>query len=96
MQSSIVKKNLKSILRLSLNMKLKIRIRDNGIGIRKEDQRHIFDKFYRAGKGDFKTVKGTGAGIILCKTDRYGTSWGNIPAQPARERQYIYNRNTTE
>jgi two-component system phosphate regulon sensor histidine kinase PhoR len=50
-----------------VNMKLKIRIRDNGIGIRKEDQRHIFDKFYRAGKGDFKTVKGLGLGLYYVK-----------------------------
>ncbi len=52
---------------VSINMKLKIRICDNGIGIRKEDQRHIFDKFYRAGKGDFKTVKGLGLGLYYVK-----------------------------
>ena len=50
-----------------VNMKLKIRICDNGIGIRKEDQRHVFDKFYRAGKGDFKTVKGLGLGLYYVK-----------------------------
>jgi signal transduction histidine kinase len=54
-------------IEVNLNMKLKIRIRDNGIGIRKEDQRHIFDKFYRAGKGDFKTVKGLGLGLYYVK-----------------------------
>ena len=52
---------------VSLNTKLRIRIHDNGIGIRKEDQRHIFDKFYRAGKGDFKTVKGLGLGLYYVK-----------------------------
>jgi signal transduction histidine kinase len=54
-------------IEVSLNMKLKIRICDNGIGIRKEDQRHIFDKFYRAGKGDFETVKGLGLGLYYVK-----------------------------
>ena len=54
-------------IEVSLNMKLKIRIRDNGIGISKEDQRHIFDKFYRAGKGDFKTIKGLGLGLYYVK-----------------------------
>jgi len=54
-------------IEVSLNMKLKIRICDNGIGIRKEDQRHIFDKFYRAGKGDFKTVRGLGLGLYYVK-----------------------------
>lgn len=52
---------------VSVNLKLKIRIHDNGIGIRKEDQRHIFDKFYRAGKGDFKAVKGLGLGLYYVK-----------------------------
>jgi signal transduction histidine kinase len=50
-----------------VNMKLKIRIQDNGIGIRKEDQRHIFDKFYRAGHGDFRIVKGLGLGLYYVK-----------------------------
>ncbi len=54
-------------IEVSINMKLKIRICDNGIGIGKEDQRHIFDKFYRAGKGDFKTVKGLGLGLYYVK-----------------------------
>lgn len=52
---------------VSVNLKLKIRIHDNGIGIRKEDQRHIFDKFYRAGKGEFKAVKGLGLGLYYVK-----------------------------
>ena len=50
-----------------VNLKLRIRIRDNGIGIRKEDQRHIFDKFFRAGNGDFRTVKGLGLGLYYVK-----------------------------
>lgn len=46
-----------------LNAKLVIRVSDNGIGMKKEEQKHVFDKFYRAGKGDFKTVKGLGLGL---------------------------------
>ncbi len=52
---------------VSLNTSLVIRIRDNGIGMKKEDQKHVFDKFYRAGKGDFKTVKGLGLGLYYVK-----------------------------
>ena len=52
---------------VSLNASLEIRIRDNGIGMKKEDQKHVFDKFYRAGKGDFKTVKGLGLGLYYVK-----------------------------
>ncbi|MFC2115435.1 sensor histidine kinase [Bacteroidota bacterium] len=52
---------------ISLNTKLVIRIRDNGIGMSKDEQKHVFDKFYRAGKGDFKTVKGLGLGLYYVK-----------------------------
>jgi signal transduction histidine kinase len=48
---------------VSMNDVLVIRFRDNGIGMSKEEQKHVFDKFYRAGKGDFKTVKGLGLGL---------------------------------
>lgn len=54
-------------MRVSLNDSLIIEIRDNGIGMKKEDQKHVFDKFYRAGKGDFKTVKGLGLGLYYVR-----------------------------
>jgi signal transduction histidine kinase len=54
-------------IEVSINMKLTIRIRDNGTGIKKEEQKHVFDKFYRAGRGDFKTVKGLGLGLYYVK-----------------------------
>lgn len=46
---------------------LTVSISDNGIGMSKEEQKHIFDKFYRVGKGDFKTVKGLGLGLYYVK-----------------------------
>jgi two-component system phosphate regulon sensor histidine kinase PhoR len=52
---------------VSLDTTLVIRIRDNGIGIKKENQKHVFDKFYRVGRGDFKTVKGLGLGLYYVK-----------------------------
>ncbi|MBL7852425.1 MAG: HAMP domain-containing histidine kinase [Cyclobacteriaceae bacterium] len=44
-----------------------IAVRDFGIGISRQDQRHVFDKFYRVSSGNLAGTRGTGLGLSLVK-----------------------------
>ena len=44
-----------------------ISVVDSGIGIPREDQAHLFQKFYRVDNSDTREIGGTGLGLYLCR-----------------------------
>ena len=49
------------------NKNICIKVADNGIGISKTDQKHVFDKFYRASSGNIHKYKGLGLGLYYVR-----------------------------
>ncbi len=47
---------------------LLIAVKDNGIGISEEDQRKLFEKFFRSEDRDVRSVVGTGLGLNIVKS----------------------------
>jgi two-component system phosphate regulon sensor histidine kinase PhoR len=47
--------------------KVFVKVADNGIGISRNDQKHVFDKFYRASSGNIHKYKGLGLGLYYVR-----------------------------
>ena len=58
--------------------KVRVSVKDSGDGISEEDQKHLFDKYYRSRKSSGK--QGTGLGLAIVKTimENHGFEYGVI------------------
>ncbi|OGY21837.1 MAG: hypothetical protein A2126_00360 [Candidatus Woykebacteria bacterium GWB1_45_5] len=45
----------------------RVLVSDNGIGISEEDQKHLFEKFYRVETEQTRAIKGSGLGLFITK-----------------------------
>lgn len=51
-----------------INKTIKITVKDNGIGIKKEEQERIYDRFFRSADVRGKNINGSGIGLSLLKS----------------------------
>ncbi|MBK8228820.1 MAG: HAMP domain-containing histidine kinase [Flavobacteriales bacterium] len=64
---------------------LLLSVKDEGIGIRKEDQRHVFERFYRVPTGNVHDVKGFGLGLHYVQQIAFAHGGGvSVRSEPGK------------
>lgn len=67
-----------------------LRIKDNGIGIDKENQKKIFDKFFRVSTGNVHNIKGFGLGLFYVKNICQAHGWQiDVDSEPGHGSTFI-------
>lgn len=69
------------------NQTVKILLADNGVGIEKEDLKHIFERLYRCGKGQSKKGSGLGLSIVQQLVEKMN---GSITAESTPENGTVF------
>ncbi|MBL0026745.1 MAG: HAMP domain-containing histidine kinase [Saprospiraceae bacterium] len=67
-----------------------LHIKDHGIGIDKENQKKLFDKFYRVSTGNVHNVKGFGLGLFYVKNICLAHGWAiQVQSEPGQGAEFI-------
>jgi two-component system, OmpR family, phosphate regulon sensor histidine kinase PhoR len=82
------KPNVVPIIDISVtnnNKGVTFQVKDNGVGIAREHQKRIFDKFYRVSTGNVHNVKGFGLGLFyvkeICKQHGWKIHLDSVPGR---------------
>ncbi len=67
-----------------------LHIRDHGIGIDKENQKKLFDKFYRVSTGNVHNIKGFGLGLFYVKNIVNAHGWHiQVHSEPGKGSEFL-------
>ena len=67
-----------------------LRVRDNGVGIPRNELKRIFKRFYRVQSHATGQVKGTGLGLFIVRNIARATAATPLPKAKAKARQHIH------